>query len=91
MPVVITIVLFVLWFFIGRDKKQEIIEKYYIPDNISPPEVGFIWDGKLHKRDLIALIYHWAAKGYLKISGMNTDEKDLTLTKLKDLPQKEVK
>jgi len=86
-PLIITFVLFVIWFFLGRDKKHEIEEKHYIPENISPPEVGYIWDGKLHKRDLISLIYYWAAQGYLKISDIYSENDEIILTKVKSLPK----
>jgi len=86
-PIAITLILFLLWFFLGKDEKYEIDEKQYIPDNISPPEVGYIWDGKLHKRDLIALIYHWAGQGIIKISDFYLDEDDITLNRIKDLPK----
>ena len=86
-PLIISFVLFLIWLFLGRDKKLEIEEKHYIPENISPPEVGYIWDGKLHKRDLISLIYYWAAQGYLKISDLFSENDEIILTKVKPLPK----
>lgn len=77
-------VLFILWFLFGRDKKRPVVVQYYPPVDLSSAEAGYIWDNKLHKRDLISLIYQWAGQGLIEIN--NIDGKDYELKKLNALP-----
>lgn len=89
--VLIFIFLFLLWYVFGRDKKIIHIVRYKLPDNITSAEAGFFIDDKTDNRDLLSLIFCWAAKGYIEIeetekSGLILKKKDYILRKLKDLP-----
>lgn len=78
------ILLFIIWFLFGRDKKRTIVLQYYPPADLNSAEAGYIWDNKLHKRDLISLIYQWAGQGLIEINDLGN--KDYELKKIKNLP-----
>ena len=81
------IVLWLLWYFIGRDEKHTLVVQFEPPKDITPAEAGLLWDGKLHKKDLVSLIYHWGANGHLKIRETGEDDdRSLTLIQLSPLP-----
>lgn len=63
----IGIVLYVLWWFIGRDKKVLLNVRYDPPAGMTPAEVGWLYDDRIDQRDLISLIFYWAANGYMII------------------------
>lgn len=81
--------LFILWYFIGKDKNIINIVHYKIPDKITPAEAGFIIDDKGDDRDLTSLIFYWASKGFLSIEEVKDEglfsSKDYILTREKDL------
>jgi uncharacterized membrane protein YgcG len=77
----------ILWWFIGRDKKWKKSVAFEPPVGMTPAEAGYIWDGKIHKRDLVSLIYFWAAADVLEIGEEKTLGKtDYVLYKMKELP-----
>lgn len=41
--------------------------EFYPPDNMSPTEIGYYYDGKIDNKDLTSLIIYWANKKYLNI------------------------
>ncbi len=88
-PFLFLILLLIIWYFIGRDTKETVVVSYYPPAEVTPAEVGLLWDNKLQKRDLVALIFYWAGYGYLTIKEFTnplTHETDYELTKLMNLP-----
>ncbi len=87
-PFILLIILFIIWFFFGRDKRTSIVVQYKPPKDITPAEAGFLWDNKLHKRDLVSLIYYWAGHGLISIKEIKAfaGSKDYELTKLRELP-----
>lgn len=91
-PIVLSLILFiillVLWFFFGRDRRSTLVVAYKPPADISPAEAGYLWDFKIHKRDLVSLIWYWAGLGLISIEESGTETKpDYTLHKLADLPE----
>ena len=103
LPLLVFIVMFFLWYKRGRDPegRGNIIVQYDVPDNLSPAEVGTIFDEKVHNKDISAEIIYLAIKGYLKITRIDKkvllkktadylleqfkDEKDLNNDYQKDL------
>ncbi|MEI6123434.1 MAG: DUF2207 domain-containing protein [Bacteroidota bacterium] len=88
-PVLFFLILMIMWYYIGRDKKETVVVSYYPPAEVTPAEIGFLWDNKLQKRDLVSLIFYWAGNGLITIkefSNAVTHETDFELTKLKNLP-----
>ncbi|MBP7821648.1 MAG: DUF2207 domain-containing protein [Saprospiraceae bacterium] len=74
----------VIWFFFGKDEKPTIMVHFEPPFDITPAEAGYLFDEKLHKKDLISLIFYWANKGFLNIKELENN--DYQLSKIKPLP-----
>ncbi|MGA1847193.1 DUF2207 domain-containing protein [Deferribacter abyssi] len=92
LPLIVFISMFILWYLFGKDKNIIKIVQYKLPENITPAEAGVLIDDKTDNRDLISLIFYWAANGYLEIeetdsNGLILKKKDYILSKLKDLPE----
>lgn len=52
-----------------RDKKQVVkTVEFYPPDDITPPEVAYYYNGIVDYEDFVYLFYYWGNKGYLSIS-----------------------
>ncbi len=69
LPLAVTILLLVIWFLKGRDPKGKgtIIPFYGAPGNLTPVEVGTLFDEKADPKDFSSAIINLAIKGYLKI------------------------
>jgi hypothetical protein len=61
------VIVFLLWMLIGRDKKSVQTVEFYPPDDLNPAEIGYLIDGKVDDKDLLAMILFWASQGYLTI------------------------
>ncbi len=76
-----------LWYFLGRDEQHPLEARFRPPADITSAEAGLLWDGKLHQKDLISLIYYWASHGFLKIREENVGHiTNHILIKKADLP-----
>lgn len=83
----IILLLYLLWNRFGRNPKEAVVVQFYPPETITSAEAGLLWDDKLHKKDLISLIYFWAGRGYLEVEELGSEKKpDYILRKKKDLP-----
>ncbi|MBR2539671.1 MAG: DUF2207 domain-containing protein [Mogibacterium sp.] len=60
-----------LWWFYGRDEHMVKTLEFYPPDDLTPGEIGYIYDGNVDKRDLVSTIVYLADKGYLSIEQEN--------------------
>jgi len=69
LPLVAFVVLFVIWFLKGRDPqgKDTIIPFYGPPDNLTPVEVGTLFDERADLKDISSCIIDFAVRGYIKI------------------------
>ena len=83
-PVFVFFVLLIIWLLIGKEIETTLVVQYHAPENVTPAEAGLLWDNKLHKRDLIALFYYWAAKNYITIID---DGHEISFKLLKNLPK----
>nr|MBS0036983.1 DUF2207 domain-containing protein [Saprospiraceae bacterium] len=80
--------LYFLWNKIGRNPREAVVVQYYPPKTITSAEAGLLWDDKLHRKDLISLIYYWAGRGHLEVEEIMEGKKpDYILRKIKDLPK----
>ena len=77
----------------GRDPKAVETVEFYPPDDLSPAEIGYIYDNQINDRDMTSLVMWFASKGYLKILAWTTETKflkrdkvSIILQKVKDLP-----
>ena len=68
----------------GRRNPLVITARFEPPEGFNPMMVSQLLYGKFNQKDLTAMIFYWADKGYLKI----TEEKKgyFVFTKLSDLP-----
>lgn len=56
-----------MWWLLGRDEKMVKTIEFYPPDDLTPGEIGYIVDGSIQKRDIVANIVYMADKGYMTI------------------------
>lgn len=83
-----------LWFRFGRDEKIYPPVEFYPPKDLTPAEIGYIYDKQIDPYDITSMLVYWADKGYLKIIEEEEKvgfifKKDITnvkLEKLKNLP-----
>lgn len=77
----IVIVLFVVF---GR--KQQVVKtvEFYPPESMTPADIGFVVDGVVEDKDVLALLIYWADKGFIEIH--EEDKKNMTFKKIQDLP-----
>ncbi|WP_022670233.1 DUF2207 domain-containing protein [Hippea alviniae] len=91
LPIFTFLILFLIWYYKGKDEKIPIMARYKPPENITPAEAGVLINDRIDNHDLIALIFWWANKGYLEIEETTKKsalfkKKDIVLIKKKDLP-----
>ncbi len=65
---ILTLVLLVLWFIGGKDPKVKKVAVTKPIEELSPVELGYIFNGEVRTRDVLHLILQFAQKGYLTIS-----------------------
>jgi uncharacterized membrane protein YgcG len=79
----VTVVL--LWFFLGRDKGFTRMVAFRPPDSITPAEAGLLTDHTIQNRDIIALLFWWAQRGYIRISEGGDGPHDYHLHCIRDI------
>ena len=79
----------------GRDPKPVKTVEFYPPDDLSPAEIGYIYDTRIDDKDMTSLVMWLASKGYLKIHAgtgeshfLKKEKPVVMLQKLKDLPDR---
>jgi uncharacterized membrane protein YgcG len=63
-----------LWLALGRDKTVYPTVEFYPPQGMTPAEAGYVIDGCVDNKDVVALILAWADRGYLDIVQADKDE-----------------
>lgn len=61
-----------LRFGIFRKKQLIIPVNFYPPKGMNPAEAGYVIDNDLSVKDMTALLFYWADKGYLKIRNIDS-------------------
>ena len=69
--------------------------EFYPPDDLTPSELGYIYDSQIDPYDLTAMIVYWADKGYLNIKEEEEEtgivfkktKSKITLIKIQDIPE----
>lgn len=87
--VILPLIVIVLWWFFGRDKKIVPTVEFYPPEGMTPAEVGYVIDSTINQKDLVSLLMYYADKGYLSIE--QCGKKDFKITKLNDIDKGEKK
>jgi uncharacterized membrane protein len=80
LPPVTLLVMFTLWWFVGRDPDPgiSVAPMYEPPAGISPAESGTLLEDAIHPRDITSTMVDLAVRGYIKIE--ETSEKGLVLS-----------
>lgn len=56
-----------LWLKFGKDDPIYPTVEFYPPKDLTPAEIGYIFDGKIDPYDLTAMLVYWASSGFIKI------------------------
>lgn len=87
--IVLPVLIILLWFLFGRDKKIIPTVEFYPPEGMTPAEVGFVMDNAADKKDLLSLIFYFADKGYISIQEVEKEglfgKKSFVITKLREI------
>lgn len=84
LSIIAALLLLLLWYRFGRDNKKITTVRQEPPEDMTPPEAGYIMTGTVKSRDMVSMILWFADKGYLTIEE-NLGE--YILTKQQDLPE----
>lgn len=84
LSIIAALLLLLLWYRFGRDNKKITTVRQEPPEDMTPPEAGYIMTGTVKSRDMVSMILWFADKGYLTIEE-NLGE--YVLTKQQDLPE----
>ncbi len=85
---VIAVVAMVVLIVINRKGKVVVTTvEFYPPKDHSPLDVARAYRGRIKAKDFASLVIYWAGQGYVSIK--NVDD-DISITKLKDLPEVEL-
>ena len=94
LPAFIFFLMYFIWKRWGKDESVTIQTEFYPPAKMNPSVAGYIFDNKLNKRDLTALIPYWGAAGNLKIEESKKESlfgliktRDYEFIKIKKLPE----
>lgn len=95
---IIFILLFIVGIFIkykfGKNNELFPTVEFYPPNDLTPAEIGYLYDNQVDPYDLTSMLVYWASKGYIKIiekeekKGVifKKDVSHIYLEKVKDLP-----
>lgn len=86
--ILIAVLLLVLWFVFGRDRKNVTTVEGIPPEAVTPPEAGYILDGETGPRDLVSMVIWFCDRGYMKVE---EEGKSWRIVKVKPLPDDEAK
>lgn len=83
-----------LLFKFGRDDPIYPTVEFYPPEDLTPAEIGYVYDNRIDPYDLTSMLIYWADKGYIRIIEEEEEEglifkkkkTNLKLEKLKPLP-----
>lgn len=92
--IIAALTVFVMGLFVvkGKDPKPVKTVEFYPPDDLSPAEIGYIYDNKIDDRDMTSLVMWFASKGYLRVHAeesrgiLKKDKVHIELEKLRDIP-----
>lgn len=62
------LIMFVLWIIGGRDPRIKRVPQTRPVEEVSPVELGYVFNNRFDGRDLVRMIIYFAIEGYLRIS-----------------------
>ena len=74
---------FSIWKRYGRDDPFVPVVRFDPPTDLSPLEVGYLFDGVVDAKDLSSMLFYWADRGYIRIEELK--KKEYRIIKVKDL------
>lgn len=74
-----------LYFRYGRDEEPVIVPTFSPPDDLSPLEIGYLYDSKDDVRDYVSMVYYWADRGLLTVE--EKEKGGFILHKVKDIDE----
>lgn len=78
----------VLFFSFGRDDELIVKAEFHPPFGLTPMDMGYILDRRIDtSKEITAMLFYWADKGYIKIEELTKDE--FKFHKIKDLDSSE--
>jgi hypothetical protein len=88
-PLISLLVIFILWFRYGKDRRVTETVEFYPPEHMNSLDIACAYKGRANEKDVMSLLIYLASKGYLRIE--EEDEKGIlfktrpfTVTKLKE-------
>ncbi len=86
LPFLVLILSYLYWRVRGKDPKGRgtIIAEYEAPDNLTPAEIGTVYDNRADNKDVTATLIQLAINGYLKIKQTSKSKSDYKFIKLKE-------
>lgn len=80
------VVLIVMWFIFGNDKKTIPMITVSPPQNLDPLEMDYAQIATISDRGIYAMLLYWVSKGYLETKD-DEEEKRVAVCKITDLPE----
>lgn len=77
-------IVYLLYKMYGVDKDLYVVPRFEAPEGLTPMDAGYIIDEIVDEKDVSAMFFYWADKGYLKIEERDDDE--FVFHKVKNLP-----
>ena len=71
------VLMFIIWFNFGKTPKMNINTYTLPPKNMTPAEVGYIFDGRVDDKDVISLLFFWAVNGYIAIKKLKLNNYEI--------------
>lgn len=86
---VVLVLVIILFFKYGKDKKAVRVINFYPPNNISSAEMAYLYKGSVNFNDVSSLFVYWASKQYVSIEECANDV--MKITKVKEIADNENK
>ncbi|MFA5698870.1 MAG: DUF2207 domain-containing protein [Sphaerochaeta sp.] len=74
---------YLIWKRYGQDELFIPVVRFEPPEDLSPLEVGYLFDGVVDTKDLSSMLFYWADGGYIQIEELK--KKQYRFIKLKEL------
>ena len=76
-PAIVLAFVLIIWLKFGKDKKVIETVEFYPPEGMNSLEVSYWYNGKVEKKEIVAILIELANEGFIEI---NEDGKDAIMT-----------